>query len=77
MTSLHPQNIFLNLILRLSINIVLAVVLLDFGDFLILEVDVFVPVLSLPLLLSIESPSKEDCRFAPLRGEALSCVDRP
>jgi len=41
MASLHPQHIFLHLSGRLSLNpVVLAVVLLDFGDFLVLEEDV-------------------------------------
>ena len=77
MVSLHPQNVFLHLTGRLSINLVLAVVLLNFGDFLVLEEDVFVPILSVPLLVSIESRSEQDWRFAPLRVEALSCVHCP
>jgi hypothetical protein len=61
MASLHPQNVFLQLSGPLSINpVVLAVVLFNFGDFLVLEEDVLVPILSVPLLLSIESPSKQD-----------------
>ena len=60
MVSLHPQNVFLHLTGRLSINLVLAVVLLNFGDFLVLEEDVFVPILSVPLLVSIESRSEQD-----------------
>jgi len=61
MASLHPQNVFLQLTGCLSTNlVVVAVVLLNFGDFLILEEDVFVPILSVPLLLSIESRSEQD-----------------
>jgi len=76
MASLYPQNVFLHLTGCLSTNL-LAVVLLNFVDFLVLEEDVFVPILSVPLLLSIESRSEQDWRCVCMRGRALSCVDRP
>jgi hypothetical protein len=60
MASLHPQNVFLQLTGCLSTNVVVAVVLLNFVDFLVLEEDVFVPILSVALLLSIESRSDQD-----------------
>ena len=78
MASLHHQNVFLHLAGCLSTNLVVVpVVLLNFGDFLVLEEDVFVPILRVPLLLSIESRSGQDWRCVRLRGGALSCVDHP
>jgi hypothetical protein len=49
MASLHPQNVFLHLTGRLSINLVLVVVLLDFEKFLFLGADVSLPDLGVPL----------------------------
>jgi len=51
MASLHPRQIFLHLAGHLSINLLVLVVVLlsDGADFLILEDDVFVPVLSVSL----------------------------
>jgi len=50
MASLHPQNVFLHLMGRLSINLIVLIVvlLLNGEDFLVRE-DVFVPILSVPL----------------------------
>jgi len=48
--SLHPQNVFLHLMGRLSINPFLVVVLLlDGEDFLVCEEDVLMPILGVPL----------------------------
>ena len=64
--SLHPRNVFLHLMGRLSINLValVFVLLLDGEDFLIREEDVFVPVFSVPLeetlCSSVGSPSKQE-----------------
>jgi len=51
MASLHPRNVFLHLMGRLSINLIVLVVvlLLDGEDFLIHEEDVFIPVLGMSL----------------------------
>jgi len=51
MASLHPWNVFLQLMGRLSINLVVLVVvlLLDGEDFLVREEDVFVPILGVPM----------------------------
>jgi hypothetical protein len=50
MASLHPWNIFVQLMGHLSINLVVLVVvlLLDVEDFLVHEEDVFVPFLGVP-----------------------------
>jgi hypothetical protein len=48
MASVHTQNVFLHLMGCLSINVVLVIVL-DVGDFLVHEGDVFVHVLGVPL----------------------------
>jgi len=54
--SLHPQNVFLHLTGRLSINLVLVVVLLlDGEDFLVHEEDVFMPVPGVPLEETLSS----------------------
>ena len=49
MASLYIWKLLLRLTGCLSINVVLAVVLLLDGDFLVREEDVFVPVLGVPL----------------------------
>ena len=51
LASLQPQNILLHLTECLNINLIVlvAVLLLDGEDFLVLEEDVFVPVLGMPV----------------------------
>jgi len=80
MASLHPWKVSFHLTGCLNINLVVLVfvLLLDGEDFPVCEEDVFVPVLSVPLeatLCACPSDRLQGC--VPLRGGALSCVDRP
>jgi len=83
MASLHPRNVFLHLMGRLSINLVpMVVLLLDGEDILVCEEDVFVSVLGMPLEEMLCSCRSDRLRSrskgcVPLGGVAHSCVARP
>jgi len=81
MDTLHPRNVYFHLTGRLSLNLVVLVVVLLLGgeDFLVHEEGVFVSVVGVPIE---EAPCPSDrlqsrSKGVPLRGCALSCVDRP